>query len=433
MCEITEVFVIKTEKRQENIYLSIFVSAILLLFVLFSIALFQNSMGNQRNIFFAGLNDFFADFFNILRYIAERDPYFNTINGYGEKIWFPLAYLILYPFSQLDNFDAMTLEQTWASKIGIMSVFWFTAVSVFLFFLSLNKIRKRYAIPFYVFIGLCFSYIFVFSIERGNTIILSAAFVSIYLSYYDVDDKGKRMLAAICLALAAVFKIYPVLFGFLYFEKKQYRDIFFSAIVTLLLVFIPFVFFKRGFSNIPQLIDNMKIQSEAYDFIRVYPRFSLPHLAYYALTLLELDNKMVLLLSNVVYLLTILVSAFSILLSLLIKNKWIKTALLALVVMYLPVNSGWYCGLYLFPVIIYYFATLEERSNVFNGFVLFVFIILLNPFQFSMSYRNTQIGINYILGNIALLSLWLVLFITAVKEVVINKFIPGKITGVINK
>jgi hypothetical protein len=259
--------------------------------------------------------------------------------------------------------------------------------------------------------------------------VLSAAFTSVYLSYYDSDDKNKRTLAAICLALTTVLKIYPVLLGFLYFEKKQYKDIFFSAIITLFLTFIPFAFFRGGFSNLPQLINNMKIHSASYDFIRLYPRFSLPLLAYYALALLGLTNETVVSLSNIVYFLTIIISAFSILLSLLIKNKWIKITLLVLTVIYLPVNSGLYYGLYLFPVIVYFFATIKERSNVFNSFILIVFITLLNPFQFSIEYKNTHIGINYILGNVVLLSLWLILLITATREVIIDKFKPEKIRG----
>jgi hypothetical protein len=280
------VFVVMSIKSSKKIFEYIFTVTILFLFVLFLIGLFKNPLGNQRNIFFSGLNNFFADFFNVLRYISERNPYFNTINGYGEKIYLPLAYLLLYPFSQLDSFNTMTLQQAWTSKMGIMSVFWFTAVSAFLFFLALNQIRKRYNISFCVLLGLCFSYIFFCSIERGNLIVLSAAFVSVYLSYYDSDNKNKRKIASICLALAAVLKIYPVLLGFLYLEKKQYKDIFFSAIVALLFAFVPFLFFKGGFSNLPQLINNVKINSAHCNSTLLYTRFSFSHLSYYTLALL---------------------------------------------------------------------------------------------------------------------------------------------------
>jgi hypothetical protein len=384
--------------------------------------LFTNPMGSQRNIFFAGLDNFFADFFNVLHYISERNPYFNPTNGYGEKIYLPLVYLILYPFSRLDEFNTMTLQQAQSSKMGVMAVLLFTMASIFLFFLSLDKIRRKYNIPSYVFVGLCLSYVFIFSMERGNTILLTGAFIAFYLCYYDSDNKKERILAGTCLSLVAIFKIYPVLLGFLYLEKKQYKDICFSATVTLLLAFIPFLFFKGGFSNISQLLNNIKINSEGYTYARLYPRFSLPHLVYYALTISGLTPKLVALLSNIAYAITIVSSGVSVFCSLFCKNIWIKITLLILVVMYLPVNSGWYCGLYLFPSIILFFATLGERPSIFNGFILVVFIVLLNPFQFSITYKNIDFGINYILGNVALLSLWLVLLIAAVKEVVVNRF-----------
>jgi hypothetical protein len=403
--------------KNKKMYLNTFSVVLLLLFFLFLIGLFKNPLGIQRNIFFARLNDLFADFFNVLHYISEKDPYFNTTNGYGEKIYSPLAYLILYPFSRLDNFNTMTLQQAWTSKMAIMAVFGFVSVSSFFLFFSLNQIRKRYGVSSFIFIGLYLSYIFIFSVERGNLIIISAAFVSFYLCYYDSDSKNKRILAAVCLALAVALKIYPVLFGFLYFGKKQYKDIFFSAAIALLLIFIPFVFFKGGFYNIPQLINNIKIFSGKYNSTILFPRFSLSHLVYYAIVLLGLANKLALYLSNVAYILMLILSGVSICFSLLLKNKWNKIMLLSLTVIYLPVNSALYCGLYLFPVIILFFATLDNRSVIFNGFIMVVFIIALNTFQFSISYNNIDVGVNYIFGNVALLALWFVVLIASAKEV----------------
>jgi hypothetical protein len=392
--------------------------------VLFSILLINNPTGAQRSIFYIGLDDFFADFFNVLRYISERDPYHNTINGYEQKIYFPLSYLILYPFSQLDDFNSMSLNQTWGSKIGIMSVFVFTLISIFLLFLALNKMRKKYHLPPQIYIGLFLTYIFFFSIERGNTIILSAAFICFFICYYDSDNKNERMFASITLALAVTLKIYPVLFGFLYLEKRQYKEIFSSVVFTLLLVFLPFLFFKRGFSNIPQLINNWKAMTGAYSYKAVFPRFSLAHILYFGMAFLGQPERILLLFSNIAYILIYLASFISIILSLLIKDKLTKIFLLTNVILFLPENSAIYCGLYLFPAIMLFFATIKERSTFFNIFVLSVFIVLLNPFQFVITYKELNIPINYIFGNIALLALWLVLLIVSIKQVIAQKIMP---------
>lgn len=405
--------------KKSDIYIRLFSLLSGILFFIFFIGLLRNPYGAQRNIFFAGMGDLFADFFNVLRYISERDPYFNQINGLGEKGYLPLSYLILYPFSQLDNFNGMTLSETWNSKIGIIFVFLFTMFSVFLLLFSLNQIRKKYTLSPILFISIILSYIFFFSIERGNLIIISSALVVFFINWYDSDHKYERILAVICLALAVTLKLYPVLFGFLYLEKKQYREIFLSAIITLLLTFIPFLFFKRGFSNIPQLLENVKLNTVNYSFSYSYPRFSFAHVVFAGLSFLNFNEGMIKLFSNIAQIITNIAVIISIVLCCISKNKWLKVSLLTMAVVFLPVNSGWYCGLYLFPMIVLFFATLGERSTVFNVYIFIVFIIFLNPFQIAIPYKDYFFILNYIIGNIALLSLWLVLLIYSGREIIV--------------
>ena len=397
-------------------YTNIFVLISCVLFLAFAIELVNNPHGPQRNIFFIGMEDFFADFFNVLRGIADRDPYFNELKG----SYFPLAFLLLYPFSQLDNFSTMTRAEAWNSKTGLMSAFLFTAFSFFLLFFSLNQLRKKYDISPSVFVGLVLSYTFFYIIERGNLIILSAAFIVLFICYYDSECKHERLLAVISLALASTLKVYPVLFGFLYFEKKQYKEIFQSAIITLLFVFIPFLFFKRGFANIPQLINNFSLVNYYYRFDKIYPRFSLAHLVFYGLTLLKFPEEMKFFLSSISQIISILASVISIAFACLIKNKWLKISLLTIAVVFVSAHSAWYCGLYIFPMIVLFFATLQERTKLFNAFILVVFIIFLNPFQIAITYKDILYPFNYAIGNIALLSLWSVLLIVSGKQIVLK-------------
>ena len=239
------------------------------------------------------------------------------------------------------------------------------------------------------------------------------------------------MLAVISLAFASTLKVYPVLLGFLYFEKKQYREIFLSAIITLFLVFLPFLFFKRGFSNIPQLINNLKLQVIEYDFTRSFPRYSLAHLVFRISNLhsLGFSENLILSLSKLAQVITYITSFVSILFSCLIKNKWVKISLLTMTVVFLPTNSALYCGLYIFPMIILFFATMEERSKIFNVFIFIVLIIFLNPYQINIKNIIT----NYILTNIALLTFWLVLLIYSGKQIVISNVIFSIKTSFINK
>jgi hypothetical protein len=443
---------------KKNIYTTVFIFISCVLFLFFAVGLFKNPYGPQRLIFAWGMNDFFADFFNELHYVADRDPYFNMRHGGGAMTYFPLTYLIVYPFSQLDNFNSMTLQEAWNSSIGLMSVFLYTGFNVFLLLTALNQIAKKYLVSPLILISLVLSYIFFCSIERGNIVILSSACIGFFICYYDSKNKHERMLAVISLALAATLKVYPVLFGFLYFEKKQYREILLSAIITLVLVFLPFLFFKRGFANIAQLIKNMgyslgptgplestlqsgssaslessiqsapslpKIIAFFYPsnnhFIYSYPRFRVAHLVFFFLSQLKFsENKgyneaIILSLSNIAQIITYFLCLISIVFSCLMKNKWLKITLLTMAFVFLPSDSGLYCGFYLFPMIIIFFATLQDRPAILNVFTIVVFLVFLNPYQILV--RNTLASYltswNYIFIDIALITFWFVLLVYA--------------------
>jgi hypothetical protein len=431
--------------------LRIFVLISCILFLAFAVGLIENPNGIQRQIFFRGMDDLFADYFNLLRLIADRDPYFiseSMFRGIGMFGGFPLSGLILYPFSQLDNFGTMSLRETWNSKMGLMSVFLFMGFSTFFLFTSLNKIARKFSISPVILISLVLSYIFFISFERGNQLILSAACIGYFICCYDSENKNERILAMVFLAFAATLKIYPVLFGFLYFDKKQYREIFISATITLLLAFVPFLFFKRGFANIPQMVNLVSISTEFFTYKNVVPRFSFAHLVFrISKVIFGGSEEIILPLCSIAGIISGALSFISIIFSCLIKNKWMKISLLTLAVLFLPVNSGLYCGLYLFPMIILFFATMEERSKVFNLFIFIVFILFLNPFQigwndqsvphiinnlaFFFNYQSmaniinmfvlwSNQSLNYIIINVVLLSLWIVLLVESGKQIFLH-------------
>jgi hypothetical protein len=95
---------------------------------------------------------------------------------------------------------------------------------------------------------------------------------------------------------------------------------------------------------------------------------------------------------------------------------------LTMVVLFLPVPSFWYCGLYIFPMIILYFSTLDERSNIFNTYILVSFIFIINPLQIPVKYSYSFININYILANILLLLLWMTILILSIRKIFLPWF-----------
>jgi hypothetical protein len=316
----------------------------------------------------------------------------------------------------------------WESKMGLMSAFVFMIISVFFFFFSLDVLRKKYNVRLRTIIILFFTGIFIFSVERGNTILLSASFVNLYLCYYDADKKTHRLAAIISLAFASVIKIYPVVLGLLYFRKRQYKEIALSALITLCLIFFPFLFFKGGFSNINLLIKNVTGMEQLYGVLRIFPRFSFEHLVRFGMYFFHFSEKIGNVFTNISHIIIIIVSLFSLAISILIKDEWYRIILIIFVLVFYPVNSALYCGLYFFPVVIIYFGTLKNRSANFNILILILFIIFLNPYQIELFYNkinriaivvsSIKLTINYIFCNIALLLMWLMVLITASKKVI---------------
>ena len=87
------------------------------------------------------------------------------------------------------------------------------------------------------------SFTFFNAVERGNLIILAAAFLGFFICYYDSEDKYERMFAVISLAMVSTLKVYPVLFGFLYFEKKTVSGNIFKRNYYLVAYISSFSFF----------------------------------------------------------------------------------------------------------------------------------------------------------------------------------------------
>lgn len=391
----------------EDKTLSLFIKLMSVFVLLFMIGFILDPQGSQLNVFFIKTKDFFADFFNVLHYISERNPYFNERNGFDQKVYLPLSYLLLYPFTLFSDYKNLSLTEASFSNVGLVSVFVFSLLSVWLLFYSLNKmwVNQKLSVKVWVFILLFFSYINLFSIERGNLIVIVVGCIVFFLNYYNSNNKNLRYLALVLLCLASIIKIYPVLLGLLLVKDKRYKDILFCVVTSLILTILPVFFFENGLANFAKLLSNVQLNSNSYGPDAVYPRFSLPHIAFVFSKVLKLNNGITLGLIFISKIIVVLCSLISIILMFFQKNEWKRIALLVLVIIQFPTNSALYCGLYFFPVIILYFSRKEFRN--FDWLYSVLFCIFLNPVQIVvMNYSLT-----YIISNFALWGIWIVLII----------------------
>lgn len=82
----------------------------------------------------------------------------------------------------------------------------------------------------------------LFVLERGNGAIFSVGLVGCFLLWYKNDNWMMRELALICLAIGAVIKIYPVLFGLLLLREKRWGQSLRCILYGLLLFLLPYAF-----------------------------------------------------------------------------------------------------------------------------------------------------------------------------------------------
>lgn len=336
----------------------------------------------QTSVFFLA-NDSFMDFFNVLKYIAGRDPYNGA--GLGERAYPPLTYMILYPFSRLFDFTDQAAEAAKGSQLGIMSVV------IFLVFLSIAFALLLYecktgsrALRFWTLIALLSSGIMLFSLERANIIFLAAIGVLFFVMFYKSENRALRELAYIALAVATALKVYPALFGVLLLYDKKYLAALRLTFYGLVAGVAPFLFFAGGFANLPLLLNNVKENTQTYIYTAYGYRFGL--IAEGLLFGLSEQSCGLLIAASFVLAAIAILTAWS------LRKPWQTILALTCVLLITPMNSAYYCGLYFFLPIIMFLNEQEHRPV--DWLYLLLMILVLNPYQiiYEQSFLTTAIA-----------------------------------------
>lgn len=403
--------------RKINLY---FVAIMTILIGLFLICLFfpptTSLLAHQKVLIFQDGRDLFADFFNVLRYMSdEAGFYYSQLNASDGHSGFPISLAPMYPFAQLVDYSNMTLQDCWASHSAMLSCVVFLVTVLFFFWDSLNRVCQKYGVSKWNLVILLCSSVFIFSVERANVIFIGAALINYYLVYYDHRDRTMRYLALTCLCLAAALKGYPALFGLLLLKERRYRDIVFCVILTLLLVFVPFLFLEHGLDTIPQMIKNTATNSATYlhslnclwGFHRVIHMVCLiGHVPEAAIDTIIAVARMV---AAVLVLLTIGL--------VLLEDRLSRQLLLiACAILLYPVNSGFYCGLYFFPVILIFFSR-GEATRRSDYVILLLLCLIICPLQLTLLHKDgTLFRATPVLANAAVTLLWLYVLSLSLKS-----------------
>lgn len=375
----------------------------------------------QYGLFFSKGDNYMADLFNVMYYAKDRAPYVNEMNGMAEKAYFPLSYVICYALASVSSINWYIEQdggifyngrvQSLNSMLIVFGVLFMTILMVVVAIQIYEAVKpvesdatestlsgrihsvtgKKLLITLLL---LC-SGAMMFTFERGNLILIALMGMLLFLTTYDSEIAWLREVGYLGLAVAGAMKGYPAILGVLLIYRHEWKAVIRLAIYGVVMAFGPFLLLKGGFSNIPQWLQNLHKNSEVYMFLKQ------PRLGYlYFISCMENATRADM---NAVYqswkpLITV-VGILAVISSYFQPRRWIRVCALLTIIMIYPSNSGYYCLIYLIPVIILY---LNEKEKSWKDLAYIpLFALLLSPIQFMSHGENVTIFVI----NIVLISL----------------------------
>lgn len=346
----------------------------------------------------------FTDFFNLLEYVRQGDPYALSSN------YTPINFLIiktlyqLIPQSSLLTFDTpaeevIALRNSMPPMIALMLMILFgVLVTAF----CLRSMLRLFSIcEQNLFIaGVLVSGPMLFLFERGNLMFITLGALLIFFSQIDSDKRFLRTIACISLAFASAMKLYPAVFTLLLVRKRRWHDVLLVVIVGLALLLMPFAVFN-GIGSIMSFIDGVRDSAQVE--LGLGCNYSLNNCIRIAIALVLGSNTQ----GNVFFsfaALLITLCAYVV-----AKDDWERTLALGIMCIWVPPFSYTYTLLILLPSFVLLIKSWTGRSK-YQLLQLIILLALFVPFPTPMVaiaerlYGAVNMPLSWwcVIGNIAL-------------------------------
>ena len=223
---------------------------------------------------------------------------------------------------------------------------------------------------------------FVFGItEQGNIVLLPMMLLAVAALWRDSENKVKRELALIFIAVAAGIKVYPAIFGIIYLAEKRYKEAIRLIIYGILFFFVPFVF-TGGIDGMITFFNNQSAVHQAWG------QYSLVSIYSYA-NFFDLGNKIGIILSALFGFVALITVFFA-------KSMWQKYFMIAFIMVMCPLWSGQYTVCFF---LIAFFAFLQSNQTLNNKFYNNIYIIMFSLI-FSANILTKKVGAMKITGPV---------------------------------
>lgn len=211
----------------------------------------------------------------------------------------------------------------------------------------------------------------LFTIERGNMILLAFVFILIFGLYYNSENKWLRYLAYIALAISSAIKIYPALFGVLIISHKRWKETIVAIALGVGFFVLPFVKFG-GVSSIVALYNNIVSASPVLANRGTGYNFSFLNIIKIVQTLFgNVDTQP----SEVVRLVSFFIPIFIYLFN---SEEWKRLYAITLFCIWVPEFSYTYT-LVFFILPFIYFLNEDKKVETIDCIYMLLFIIMLVP------------------------------------------------------
>ena len=377
----------------------LFFLSFLSFFILIHIVLFFEPESKQQELYFRSTTDFFADFSNQLRYTENQNVYkpeLDSIENYStrcDRAYPPLAFFPFKILNQIIKASSLDKDKHFPQLFAILFIV-LTCTSIALLFN--HTLSFHYLINYWFIFGIFCSGIFLFTLERANIILLTIALISFFLFNYQSKNLILKEIALIALALAFGLKLTPVFLGGLLLYEKDWKAAVRLILYGILAFFLPFFFWKEGFSAIPDFITNLKFFTNAYFYLdqrAMAEQFGHAMNVFWRIP--EIDAI------QFIYCISFLFGIASLFFGFQEKIKWRRVFLFTYPILLLPHVAHRYCLCYLLPCLVIFFN--EAKHNNYTFILAILFSILLSPIQISYHSHNLySLGISLV-GDIIFL------------------------------
>lgn len=364
------------------------------------------------------VNDFSnseMDFFNMLAVTGRDDPYCEAAN-------YPaMCFLILKFFHRLipsnmaysDNVHDGNFLRTYMPTQIAYTVF--TLCCIIAVYEMVKKMFNGYDKDKTILaISMILSGPMIFTVERGNFILLAFLFSMIYILFYDSDNRYLRFISYVALALAASIKIYPAVLGLLTIIKKRYKETIILICLGIAFFILPFFYFN-GIESILSMLNGLSVSGDMQGNFGTGYNFSISN--FVKIVGLFCGQKSI---QNEVI---SVVRIFSIVLCFIVcfvsKELWKKTYALILIMVWTPEFSYTYSLIFL--IIPFIMLLNQKKKNIIENICLYLLCMNLIPYSIpglnSIDVINAKLPLTTptLIINVVIFLIFIMIFIDDLK------------------